>query len=148
MERKVVPASLDRVWAVVSDTSRYGEWVDAVVEVLDHHGTAEVGKTYSEINKTLGPLTTRSTWTVREIEQMRRRVDTGTGFAPLQDMTNVFEFRACDGGVEMTYAVSYRVGLGPLGGLVHRVTSTSTRRGMRKSLESLSDLLIAEGSIG
>jgi hypothetical protein len=55
-----------------------------------HHGAAQVGRTYRERNRSLGPLTTRSTWTVREIQPGRRRVDTGTGFAPLRDLTNIF----------------------------------------------------------
>ncbi|WP_228044424.1 hypothetical protein [Streptomyces ferrugineus] len=82
------------MWDVISRTDRYAEWVAGAIEVTDHHGVATVGKTYSERNRTLGPLKTDSVWTVREIEPFKRRVDTGTGFAPLQDVTNTFEFRS------------------------------------------------------
>ncbi|WP_436947856.1 hypothetical protein [Streptomyces sp. SudanB52_2052] len=81
------------MWNVISRTDRYAEWVAGAIEVTDHHGVATVGKTYAERNRTLGPLKTDSVWTVREIEPLKRRVDTGTGFAPLQDVTNTFEFR-------------------------------------------------------
>ncbi|MFE3001170.1 SRPBCC family protein [Nocardia sp. NPDC059246] len=144
-ERAVIPAPVERVWEVVSDTGRYAEWVAAVLEVTDHHGTAELGKTYSERNRTLGPLTTRSLWTVREIEPLRRRVDTGVGFEPLREMTNIFEFRPVDGGTEMTYAVRYRIDPALFGRLLHRVVQPGTRQGMRASMSNLADLIVAEG---
>lgn len=149
-EQAIVHHPVRRVWEVISATNRYAEWVDAVIEVTDHHGTAELGRTYSERNKSLGPLTTRSTWTVREIEQYKRRIDTGVGFAPLEDMTNIFEFERItfeDGteGTVMTYAVRYRIGLGPLGPILHRVLSPGLRTAMRKSMADLDDLILAEG---
>ncbi|MEY9838176.1 SRPBCC family protein [Streptacidiphilus sp. EB103A] len=149
-ENAVIPAPVSRVWEVISATDRYAEWVPTVLEVTDHHGAAEVGRTYSERNKSLGPLTTRSTWTVREVRPGRRRVDTGTGFAPLQDVTNVFAFEPvvlADGGegTAMTYLVRYRIGLGPIGALVHRVVSPGLRADMRTSMVNLSDLILAEG---
>jgi uncharacterized protein YndB with AHSA1/START domain len=149
-ENALIPAPVSRVWEVISATNRYAEWVPTVLEVTDHHGTAEVGRTYSERNKSLGPLTTRSTWTVREIRPGRSRVDTGTGFAPLQDVTNVFTFEPvvlADGaeGTAMTYLVRYRIGLGPIGALVHRVVSPGLRADMRTSMVNLSDLILAEG---
>jgi uncharacterized protein YndB with AHSA1/START domain len=148
-ETAVIPAPVERVWEVISATSRYAEWVHAVVEVTRHHGTAEVGRSYHEINTTIGPLTTRSVWTVREVEPLRRRVDTGTGFEPLHDLTNIFEFRPLtydDGSraTEMTYAVEYRVGIGAIGRLVDRLQKPTMRHGMRQSMRNLSDLLIAE----
>ncbi|MDO0916662.1 SRPBCC family protein [Streptomyces sp. DT2A-34] len=100
-ERAVINAPVEQVWEVISRTDRYAEWVDSAIEVTDHHGIATVGKTYAERNRTLGPLQTRSVWTVTEIDPMKRRVDTGVGFAPLQDVTNIFEFertKGSDGG--------------------------------------------------
>ncbi|BAW04887.1 SRPBCC family protein [Nocardia seriolae] len=144
-ERAVIPAPVERVWEVVSDTARYAEWVAAVLEVTDHHGTAEIGKTYAERNRTLGPLTTRSLWTVREIDPLRRRVDTGIGFEPLREMTNIFDFRPVDGGTEMTYAVHYRIAPAPFGRLLHRIVQPGTRQGMQSSMSNLTDLIIAEG---
>lgn len=144
-ERAIIPAPVDRVWEVISNTARYAEWVAAVLEVTDHHGPAEVGKTYSERNRTLGPLTTRSVWTVQEIDPLRRRVDTGTGFDPLREMTNIFEFRPVETGTEMTYAVRYQITPAPFGHLLHRIVQPGTRQGMQTSMSNLSDLLVAEG---
>lgn len=144
-ERAVIPAPVERIWEIVSDTARYTEWVAAVLEVTDHHGTAEIGKTYSERNQTLGPLTTRSVWTVREITPLRRRVDTGVGFAPLREMTNIFEFRPIDDSTEMTYTVRYLIPPPLFGRLLHRVIRPGIGQGMQSSMSNLADLILAEG---
>ena len=68
-ETAVIDAPVERVWEVISRTDRYAEWVAGAIEVTDHHGVATVGKTYSERNRTLGPLKTDSVWTVVEIER-------------------------------------------------------------------------------
>jgi hypothetical protein len=150
-ETAVLAAPVERVWAVVHDTSRYAEWVVSVLEVTDHHGPAAVGRTYSEHNRTVGPLTTRSTWTVREIEPLRQRVDTGTGFAPMHDMTNTFLLRAVtvDGapGTEMTYRVTYRPGLGALGRLIDRLQQPGLRAAFRASMRRLEAIAISEAEL-
>lgn len=149
-ERAVLAVPLVRVWEVVSATHRYAEWVEGVLEVTAHHGLAEVGRSYSERNRTIGPLTTRSTWTVRSVDPLRRRVGTATGFDPLHDMVNTFEFRRLtfdDGaeGTEMTYTVSYRTGLGPVGRGIDRLQQPGLRRAFRQSMRNLEDLIVAEG---
>jgi ligand-binding SRPBCC domain-containing protein len=150
-ERARIDAPVERVWEVISRTDRYAEWVDAVIEVTDHHGVATVGRTYSERNRTLGPLKSDSVWTVTEIAPFRRRVDTGTGFAPLRDLTNIFEFRSVPGtdgreATEMTYRVEYHIGLGPLGYVLDGIQQSSMRAGMRKSMTNLDTLIRSEAS--
>ena len=85
------------------------------------------------------------TWTVREVVPMARRVDTGIGFEPMHDMTNVFEFRAVGGSTEMTYQVSYRPGLGPIGKLIDALQKPGLRKAFQKSMRNLEELVIAEG---
>ncbi|MEU2265723.1 SRPBCC family protein [Streptomyces olindensis] len=150
-ETAVIDAPLGRVWDVISRTDRYAEWVAGAIEVTDHHGVATVGKTYAERNRTLGPLKTDSVWTVREIDPLKRRVDTGTGFAPLQDVTNTFEFRPVqspDGRdtTEMTYQVEYTIPLGPLGLLLDSIQQPAMRAGMRTSMANLNTLIRSEDS--
>lgn len=149
-ERAIIPEPPRRVWAVISATNRYAEWIPTVLEVTSHHGAAQVGRTYRERNRSLGPLTTRSTWTVREIQPGRRRVDTGTGFALLRDLTNIFEFEPVTldegtAGTAMTYAVRYRIGLGVLGRLLHSIIAPGIRTDMRNSMANLAELILAEG---
>jgi Polyketide cyclase / dehydrase and lipid transport len=146
-ETTVLAVPIERVWEVISSTHRYADWVHGVLEVTDHHGAATVGKTYAERNRTVGPLTIRSTWTVQEIEPLHRRVDTGVGFDPMRDMTNIFELRsAADGAsTEMTYTVRYRPGLGPVGRLIDKLQQPTLRKSFRTSMRNLEDLIVAEG---
>ncbi|MEV0478889.1 SRPBCC family protein [Streptomyces prunicolor] len=148
-EHAVVDAPVERVWEVVSRTDRYAEWVAGAIEVTDHHGVATVGRTYAERNRTLGPLRTNSVWTVMEIDPLRRRVDTGVGFAPLKDVTSIFEFeltRSADGreATRMTYRVEYVIGLGPVGLLLDRIQRPGMRADMRTSMAGLNTLIRSE----
>ncbi|MDH6213476.1 SRPBCC family protein [Streptomyces pseudovenezuelae] len=148
-ERAVVDAPVERVWEVVSRTDRYAEWVASAIEVTDHHGIAALGGTYAERNRTLGPLRTDSVWTVVEIDPLRRRVDAGVGFAPLKEVTSIFEFepvRSADGRevTRMTYKVEYVIGLGPLGLLLDRIQQPGMRANMRTSMANLNTLIRSE----
>ncbi|CAM5405723.1 SRPBCC family protein [Streptomyces aurantiogriseus] len=148
-ERAVIDAPVERVWEVVSRTDRYAEWVAGAIEVTDHHGIATVGRTYAERNRTLGPLRTDSVWTVVEIDPLRRRVDTGVGFAPLKDVTSIFEFqpvRSADGreATQMTYQVEYVIDLGPLGLALDWIQQPAMRANMRTSMANLSTLIRSE----
>lgn len=148
-ECAVVDAPVERVWEVVARTDRYAEWVAGAIEVTDHHGVATVGRTYAERNRTLGPLRTDSVWTVVEIDPLRRRVDTGVGFAPLREVTSVFEFeptRSADGreATRMTYRVDYVIGLGPIGLLLDRIQQPGMRANLRASMANLNTLIRSE----
>ena len=149
-ETAVIDAPVERVWEVISRTDRYAEWVAGAIEVTEHHGVAALGKTYAERNRTVGPLRTNSVWTVKEIDPLRRRVDTGTGFAPLQQVTSIFELRPAagrDGGpeaTEMTYQVEYAIGLGPIGILINGFQEPGMRAGMRTSMTNLDRLIRSE----
>ena len=119
------------------------------IEVTDHHGIATLGRTYAERNRTLGPLRTDSVWTVVEIDPLRRRVDTGVGFAPLREVTSVFEFeptRSADGreATRMTYRVEYVIGLGPIGLLLDRIQQPGMRANLRASMANLNTLIRSE----
>lgn len=148
-EHAVVDAPVERVWEVVSRTDRYAEWVAGAIEVTDHHGVATLGRTYAERNRTLGPLRTDSVWTVVEIDPPRRRVDTGVGFAPLKDVTSIFEFEPARNAAgreatRMTYRVEYVIGLGPVGLLLDRIQGPGMRANMRTSMANLNTLIRSE----
>jgi uncharacterized protein YndB with AHSA1/START domain len=145
-ETAVLAVPIERVWAVISQTHRYADWVHGVLEVTDHHGEATVGRTYAERNQTVGPLTTRSSWTVLEVEKPALRIDTGTGFDPMHDLTNIFRFRVVDGtSTEMTFTVRYRPGLGPIGRIIDVLQRPGLRASFQTSMRNLEDLIIAEG---
>ncbi|PVG80599.1 polyketide cyclase [Nocardioides gansuensis] len=144
--QRTIAAPVEDVWTVIDNTARYAEWVDGAFEVRRHHGAAVVGRTYEERNRTIGPLTTISTWTVQQVEPKALRVDTGEGFAPLKNLTSTFRFVSVDDGraTEMTYEVTFRLSLGPLGRLVGAVLSKSLAAELARSMANLDELLRSE----
>lgn len=143
-EVAVIAAPVERVWEVISATNRYAEWVAVCREVTDHHGEATVGRTYSERNVLLGPLTNRSTWTVREVTPMSRRVDSGTGFPLVRDLTSAFFLEPVPEGTELTYQVTYEFALGKIGQVIDRAQQSGQRHAMRQSMANLDELLRSE----
>lgn len=148
-ETATLTATVEELWSVVSDTSRYADWVDGCLEVTEHRGTAAVGRVYRERNRTVGPLTTRSTWTVLEIELMRIRTDRGVGFFPLSNLHNTFTFQPADDGAStiMTYQVRFTVSLGPLGSLVRSLQEPGMRASFQRSMRNVERLIISERAI-
>jgi carbon monoxide dehydrogenase subunit G len=138
-------APVASIWAVVDDTSRYGEWVDGVLEVTGDCGRAAVGGVYTERNRTIGPLTTNSRWTVVEREENTLRVDNGEGFAPLHEMVNTFRFHPTSPDATlMTYRVDARLGLGPLGRLVAPVIRRTLAAEFQRSMARLESVARSE----
>ena len=74
-----VSAPPERVWELISDTSRYADWVAGTDEVTRTDGPAREGSTYDEVNPILGPWKARSRWTVTEFDPPRRQVHRGEG---------------------------------------------------------------------
>ena len=146
VESSVIPAPPEAVWAVIDDTSRYAEWVTTVIEVTSHHGRAKVGETYSERNVVLGPLKAASTWTVVQADAPRRRLDRGVGMPVVQDLESIFELDPVEGPdgaqhTEFRYIARYRMGLGPLGGIIDRIQQPGMRKEFRASMTRLSHLV-------
>lgn len=147
-ETYVLRAPIDTVWNVVDDTSRYAEWVDGVLAVTGDHGRARVGATYSEHNRTLGPLTTQSVWTVEEVTAPTRRRDSGSGFAPLQNMVNTFVFAPVGAdSTSMTYEVSFTLRLGPLTAPVGLILRQALAAEFRRSMRRLETVARAEAAM-
>lgn len=138
--------TVDEAWAVTADTSRYGDWVASVREVLSDHGSARIGESYDEIVSTVGPLTARARWTVRICEPTRLRVDSGEGFAPLRDVTNTFRFAALPGGtgVAMTYEYSFTMRPKFVGALLRALLSSSMEREFDRSMRQLESVILSE----
>ncbi|TQK29902.1 SRPBCC family protein [Arthrobacter sp. SLBN-53] len=147
-ETHVLRAPIDTVWNVVDDTARYAEWVDGVLAVTGDHGRARVGATYSEHNRTLGPLTTQSVWTVEEVIAPARRRDSGRGFAPLQNLVNTFEFAPFGADcTSMTYEVTFTLRLGPLTAPVGLILRQALAGEFRRSMRRLETVARAEAAM-
>jgi hypothetical protein len=84
----VVPASQERVFELLSDTSRYSEWVTGTNAVTRTDGPAREGSTYDEVNPILGPWKASTKWRVVEHVEPRRSVHE-TGDIPLSSRFEV-----------------------------------------------------------
>lgn len=135
-------ATPEDVWNVIADTGRYADWVEGVLEVTSHHGTAVEGGQYSERNRTLGPLTAKSTWTVLRQERPTLREDRGEGLWPLSDLRNTFRLTPIgDGRTRMEYEVDFMLRLGPLGPLVAKVLASGLKADFTRSMQNLEGLI-------
>jgi uncharacterized protein YndB with AHSA1/START domain len=140
-----IAAPINKVWDIINDTGRYAEWVDIVDEVIDHHGPARPGLTYSENYRVLGPIRTRTVWTVREVEPQHWRLDSGTGLAPLKNFVVYFKFDEVSGKpstTAFTYGVRYQIGLGPLGKVIQPLLASNLRKGFDASIRNLRKLAL------
>jgi len=150
-ETLVVPAPVERVWAVLADTGRYAEWVETCLEVTYHHGEAALGGIYKEVGHGLGPLTVHTTWRVAEIDPPRYRRDTGTGMPLVSGLESIFELepegtREGAGGALtlFTWRNRYRPALGPLGRRIDVLQQGELRGMMRRSMARLAETVAAE----
>lgn len=139
----------EEAWAVTSDTSRYAEWADDVIRVVEHSGPAAVGGAYREVVKGLGPMRIDATWTVRTLERPTLRVDTGAGFAPLHDVTNIFRFAPLGGGTgtAMTYEYHFRTRPALLAGPLRRILAPGLEAGFDRSMKALEAIILSERAL-
>lgn len=146
--RRELVAPIADVWRVIDDTARCAEWVVGALAVTGHHGSATVGKVYTERNRTVGPLTTASTWTVQEVAAPTLRIDSGSGFDPLHDMVNTFRLEPLgDDATMMTYQVDCRIGLGILGRIIAPLLTRVLRAEFSRSMAQLEIVVRAELAI-
>lgn len=136
------------VWDLTTDTSRYAEWVASVLEVKTHHGSACVGSTYTERVASVGPMSSNPLWTVRQLEPLTLRVDSGVGLAPLRDVVNIFRFAPISGGsaTSMTYEFHFDITPRFVGPFVERLLGRSMRSDFDESMRNLEMLILSERS--
>ena len=114
----VVDAPLDATWDLVSDTSRYAEWVEATLAVTRSDGMAHEGSTYAERNKFIGPFKVSSSWRVTEFDPPRRQVHAAERWPLVKGLRIAWECEPADAGTRLTHWVEYTPGLGPLGNVL------------------------------
>ncbi|MFI6365225.1 SRPBCC family protein [Nocardia sp. NPDC050630] len=138
----------EEVWAVTSDTSRFGEWVSNVLEVKTHEGHAKPGGVFTERVKSVGPLVSHPTWTVRTVEPMSLRIDSAEGLAPLREVINVFRFEPLGEGsaTSMTYEFHFDMRPRPFGWLVYRLLLPIMTAEFDTSMRALETLILSERS--
>ena len=136
----VIPAPPERVWELISDTSRYAEWVHGTDEVTRNEGRAREGSTYAEANTLLGPWKAKTSWTVIEFAPPRRQVHTSAD-VPLNKRFDVIMELEPEGDATLfTCRLEVEPALGPLGLALSKLLTPVANRENRKTVQNLAGL--------
>jgi uncharacterized protein YndB with AHSA1/START domain len=139
-----LPAPPEDVWELVSDTTRYAEWVDGTRAVTRTDGPAWDGSTYDEANTLLGPWKARSSWRVTEYTPHRRQVHTSTDLPLSKRFEVVMELEPQGEGTLFVLTLNGTPSLGPVGALADRLVRGTVAAGNRRTVENLAALVDRE----
>ena len=78
----VVEASVERIWAILMDSTKYGEWSDLRRPTITPPGPTMAGQVLEASTSALG-LTFRARLVVREVDAKHHRVGFDVDFIPL-----------------------------------------------------------------
>lgn len=133
-----IAAPQEQVWATISDTGRYAEWVENTDEVLSASSpVASEGVTYEERNTVVGPLKGRSSWRVDSAEAPHRTVHSGSGIAVVHGMRLEMTLSSDGDGTRYEHRLFYTPAFGPLGPVINLVLRPSVQRATERSVERL-----------
>jgi len=141
---RVIPASSERIWQVLDDTSRYAEWVPQTIEVTRNDGEAVVGATYDERNEVFGPIKGNSRWRVVERDPGRYSLHEGEGLPLVSNISIEFRTEPAGESTEVTSTLRYDTTLGPVGGLIDKAAHGQTVSAQEKALANLEALVKTE----
>jgi carbon monoxide dehydrogenase subunit G len=140
----IVAASPEDVFALLSDTARYSEWVTGTDAVTRTDGPAVEGSTYDEINPVLGPWKAKTHWRVVEHEAPRRTRHE-TGDIPLSSHFQVVMEVTPEGDASrVTLTLRGEPALGPVGAVFARLMQGQVERDNRRSVEAFAELATRE----
>ena len=140
-----IAAPPEQVWATITDTRRYAEWVVNTLDVTyADSDTADEGVRYEERNRIAGPLTGSSRWVVTSVDPGRSTVHTGDGIWLAGAMTLEMAVEPDGAGTRYRHVFTYEPGLGPLAPVVDLGLKPSIGRDMRSSVRALRELCEGE----
>jgi carbon monoxide dehydrogenase subunit G len=140
----IVAASPEDVFALLSDTARYSEWVTGTEAVTRTDGPAAEGSTYDEINPVLGPWKAKTHWRVVE-HDAPRRTRHETGDIPLSSHFQVVMEVAPEGDASrVAMTLRGEPALGPVGAVFARLMQGQVERDNRRSVEAFAELATRE----
>jgi uncharacterized protein YndB with AHSA1/START domain len=143
----VIPAPPERVWEIISDTTRYAEWVERTAEVPRSVGPARQGSVYEEVNAVLGPWKARTTWTVVEFAPPLRQVHTSADVPLARRFDVIIELEPKGPATLMTLTLRGTPALGAVGLLFGRLMTGRVERDTRKTVENLVELVRREQAV-
>jgi carbon monoxide dehydrogenase subunit G len=140
----IVAASPEDVFALLSDTARYSEWVTGTDAVTRTDGPAAEGSTYDEINPVLGPWKAKTHWHVVE-HDVPRQSRHETGDIPLSSHFQVVMEVAPEGDASrVTMTLRGEPAFGPVGAVFARLMQGQVERDNRRSVEAFAELATRE----
>jgi carbon monoxide dehydrogenase subunit G/iron-sulfur cluster repair protein YtfE (RIC family) len=140
-----VAASPDEVWELVSDLSRYAEWVHGTLEVVDADPVAIVGARYTERNRVLGPISARSEWRIEVLDRMRGEQRHVTEGVPgVRDFAVTVRIAPAASGTRVELQLSGDVRAGIATGGLARVMQRSITPSNERTVRALAGLVTRE----
>ncbi len=134
-----VKAAPERVYGLVMDPHRLGEWVSIHEDLLEApSGELRKGSALTQCLKIAGRRF-KVHWRVAEDDCPRRVVWEGRGPVWTQARV-VYEFVERDGGTRFSYANEYELPGGGAGRLAGRAVSRTVQREMKRSLDRLKNM--------
>jgi hypothetical protein len=135
-----MPAAPERIWALATDWSRYGEWNVTHTGFPDGHPPDEPGATFKEKITIMG-MPGEASWTVTENVAPTRKVWHGQG--PMGIVVgSKLELSPTGEGTIVSLEISFDGG--PLAGPVGEKVARSAERGALESLERLRGMIAAQ----
>ena len=135
-----VGAAPERVWELVSDTSRYAEWVAGTAAVPRTDGPAREGSTYDEINPIVGPWRAKTRWTVIEFDPPRRQVHRSEDIPLASEFLVIIEISPSGEGSNVTFTLRAKPTLGVLGASILGALKSRTRKDNERTVRALAEL--------
>ncbi len=139
-----IAAPPQAAWRLVSDTSRYAEWIINTLAVTEHCGTTHLGGIYRERNRILGPITGTSSWTVVHLDEKTGEQTHVSRDLPMGETTVLIHVEPEGAGTRYTQGIRIDVDLGVLSGVIARILRGSLDRNNRDSVIAFGALVERE----
>src|SRR5579884_1081194 len=136
----VIAAPPERVWELVSDTSRYAEWVAGTAAVTRSDGPAREGSTYDEINPIVGPWRAKTRWSVVEFDPPRRQVHRTEDIPFASEFLVIIDLAPSGSGSQATFTLQAKPSLGILGASILRALKSQTGKDNERTVRNLVEL--------
>jgi carbon monoxide dehydrogenase subunit G len=140
VEREIdLPASPDRVYDILMDPARLGDWVTIHERFEDAPDRLDQGSKMTQKLKVAGQRFTVR-WTVTQAERPSKVTWEGRG--PVRTAARVvYDIDERDGGTHFSYLNEYQLPGGAAGRIAGRAISAAASREVERSLEHLKQLL-------
>jgi uncharacterized protein YndB with AHSA1/START domain len=140
----MIAAAPERVWELVSDTSRFPEWVTAVAAVPRTDGPAREGSTFDELTHLVGPFRAKTHWTFIEFDPPRRLAWRSEDVPFASEFLVITEVAPSGDGSKVTSTLRARPSLGVLGASMYRMMKSQQRKDNERTVRKLAELATAE----